>query len=402
VEEFAKNYSYFITLNLERHNDYQFFEDYTDARTLVNALFARHSISIHNLSKTLLFIDEIQASPKAIALLRYFYEDVPDLHLISAGSLLEHAMQLVKSFPVGRVQYLYMHPFNFLEFLEAKEHQGALDAICQVPIPKYAHTTLVGLFNEYVMIGGMPEVIKTYLDTPSLSDLALIYENIWETYKSDVEKYARNHTEARVIKHIMSTAHTFLDQRITFQNFGNSNYKSREVGEAFRNLDDAKVIRLIYPCTNLSPPIQANFRKSPRLQFLDTGLVNYALNIQAQMLALSDMSNAYRGAIIPHIITQELLSLNTYKNTKPNFWVREKSQSSAEVDLVYSYKGLLIPIEIKSGKVGKLRSLHQYIERAPHSYAVRMYAGEFSIEKHKTPGGQDFLLMNLPYYLTTY
>lgn len=402
VAQFAKSYAHYIALNLEREKELKYFEDYTDATTLVNALFTKHSISLSKKSDTLLFIDEIQASPKAIALLRYFFEDIPELHVIAAGSLLEHVMNKVKSFPVGRVQYLYLHPFNFVEFLQAKNHTGALEAIAEIPIPKYAHTTLLDLFNEYAIIGGMPEVVKTYLHTQSLSDLAVVYENIWETYKNDVEKYAKNSTEARVINHIMATAHSYIDQRIKFQNFGNSNYKSREVGEAFRNLDDAKIIQLIYPCTNLNPPIQPDYKKSPRLQFLDTGLINYELNIQADMLALSDLSTAYKGAIIPHLITQELISLNTYKNQKPNFWVREKSQASSEVDLVFSYKGLLIPIEIKSGKVGKLRSLHQYVERAPHPFAVRIYAGDFSIEKHTTPGEKEFYLMNLPYYLTTY
>ena len=401
VHQFAKSYEHYISLNLELEQDLQYFKDFSNATTLIKALFTKHSISYAQQSQTLLFIDEIQASPQAIALLRYFYEEAPELHVIAAGSLLEHVMRSVKSFPVGRVQYVYLHPFNFLEYLEAKKHTGALEAMAQVPIPIHAHKTLLDLFNEYAIIGGMPEVIKTFLNTTGLTELAIVYENIWETYKNDVEKYAQNTTGIRVINHIMATAHSYVDQRIKFQNFGNSNYKSREVGEALRNLNDAKVIQLIYPCTNIAPPIQTDYKKSPRLQFLDTGLVNYELNIQADMLALPDLSTTYKGAIIPHLVTQELISLNVYKNKKPNFWVREKTQASAEVDLVYSYKGLIIPIEIKSGKVGKLRSLHQFMERAPHHYAVRMYAGEFSIENHKTPNGTSFYLMNLPYYLTT-
>ena len=402
VQQFAKSYDHAITLNLEREEDLQYFTDYPNVSTLVNALFANHSIPWDKKSSTLLFIDEIQASPKAISLLRYFYEDIPELHVISAGSLLEHAMGKVKSFPVGRVQYLYLYPFNFLEYLEAKNHQGALEAIAQVPIPTYAHRTLKNLFHEYAIIGGMPEIVTSYLKSGAISDLAMVYENIWETYKNDVEKYAQNTTETRVINHIMATSHSYVDRRIKFQNFGNSNYKSREVSEAFRKLDDAKVIQLVYPSTSTSPPILPDFKKSPRLQFLDTGLVNYDLNIQADMLALDDLCTAYKGAIIPHIITQEIISLNTYKNKKTNFWVREKTQSQAEVDLIYTYKNLLIPVEIKSGKVGKLRSLHQFVDRAPHPYAVRMYAGEFCIEQHKTPSGTPYYLMNLPYYLGTY
>jgi len=349
-----------------------------------------------------LFVDEIQESPEAIALLRYFYEDVPDLHLIAVGSLLEHVMRKVKSFPVGRVTYLYVHPLNFIEFIKAKKHTGALEQINQLPVEQFAHSLLLKQFHEYAIIGGMPEVIKTYLTTESIADLSAVYEGIWSTYKDDVEKYANNANGARVIKEIMNTAHLYVDQRIKFQNFGNSNYKSREVGEAMRKLNDARIIQIIYPATSISPPIIPDLKKSPRLQFLDTGLVNHELNIQADMLALEDLNNAYKGAIIPHLITQEIMSLNTLKYKQSNFWVREKTQSSAEVDLIVQFKDKVIPIEIKSGKEGKLKSLHQFIEKVDHPYAVRMYAGEFKIEKHTTPTTKKpYYLMNIPYYLGT-
>lgn len=199
----------------------------------------------------------------------------------------------------------------------------------------------------------------------------------------------------------MSTAHLFVDQRIKFQNFGNSNYRSREVGEAMRNLDDAKIIQLIYPTTDLNVPITSDLKKSPRLQFLDTGLINNELGIQGEMLAMEDLNAAYKGSIIPHLICQELISLNTTRSRKPNFWVRENIQSSAEVDLVVKYKNYVIPIEVKSGKVGTLRSLHQFIEAVDHPYAIRVYGGKFSVDCHTTRSGKNYYLMNLPYYLGT-
>ena len=168
-----------------------------------------------------------------------------------------------------------------------------------------------------------------------------------------------------------------------------------------RNLDAAKVIQLIYPTTDIEPPIKPDIKKSPRLQFLDTGLINYTLGIQAKLLGMDDLSNAFKGAMIPHLITQELISLNTITNTKPHFWIREKKQSSSEVDLVYPYGDKVIPIEIKSGATGTLKSLHQFMERTGHPYAIRIYAGEFKIENSVTVDGIPFILMNLPYYLGT-
>ena len=401
IKEFAKSYKHSILLNLEKPSDSAYFNNNNEVKTIVESLFLSRNISITSINETLLFIDEIQESPKAIQMLRYFYEEFQALNVIAAGSLLEFAMKEVKNFPVGRVEYLHLHPLNFIEYLEAINHHGALEQIEKIPCESYAHPILLDLFNQYAIVGGMPEVISKFIEMGSMTELSKVYENIWGTYRYDVEKYASNETERKIIKHIMSTAHWYIDQRIKFQNFGQSNYKSREVGEAFRNLDDAKIIQLIHPTTDAEIPVKADLRKSPRLQFLDTGLVNNELGIQSEMLLFKDLSNSYKGAVIPHLITQELISLNTLTNKKPNFWVREKKQSSSELDLVFTYRDKVIPIEIKSGTEGTLKSLHQFVEQSKHPYAVRIYVGEFKIVETKTPGGTPYLLMNLPYFLGT-
>lgn len=402
LKEFSKTYAKQLYLNLEKKTDRHYFEKTDDVKTIVEALFIANNFSFKEISNTLLFIDEIQEHPKTIQLLRYFYEELPDLHVIAAGSLLEFALKEVQSFPVGRVEFLYLYPLNFVEFLQAMEQTIALEELKKIPTKPAAHQTLLKLFNEYTVIGGMPEIVKTYRLTNSTTDLAPIYEGIWSSYLSDAEKYSTNSTSRNVIKHVMATAAFTIDQRIKFHNFGNSTYRSREVGEALRNLSQAKIIQLIYPTTVTEAPIQPDFKKSPRLQFLDTGILNYILGISSQLVLLEDLSDSYKGAIIPHIITQEILSLKTKGASLPNFWVREKNQSSSEVDLVYNYNNRIIPIEIKSGNSGSLKSLHQFIERTNHPYAVRIYAGEFKIEQTTTPNGTPYLLMNLPYFLGSF
>lgn len=401
VKEFAKTYKYQLYLNLEKKADSQYFEQTDDVKTIVESLFITNNMVTKDLNDTLLFIDEIQEQPKAIQLLRYFYEELPELHVIAAGSLLEFALKDIQSFPVGRVEFLHLYPFNFIEYLQAINHQAGLEELKSIPIKPVAHKTLLNLFNQYTIIGGMPEVVSEYTLSNSVSNLAPIYESIWSSYISDSEKYASNATAKNVIKHIMATAAYAVDQRIKFQNFGKSNYRSREVGEAMRNLHQAKIIQLIYPTTSTELPILPDLKKSPRLQFLDTGILNYILGISAQMIILEDLSQSYKGAIIPHIITQELISIQSKKAELPHFWVREKNQASAEVDLVYAIDGKVVPIEIKSGSTGTLKSLHQFIERTNHPYAVRIYAGEFEIQEAITPNGVPYLLMNLPYYLGT-
>lgn len=401
VRKFAGTYKQKILLNLEKPRDKFLFESYEEVTQIRDALFLSRKLSLAEEQDTLLFIDEIQESPRAIHLLRYFYEEIPNLHIIAAGSLLEFAMRHVKGFPVGRIEYCYIHPLNFQEFLLAMGYDMALEQLRQVPLQPQFHLTLLDLFHQYAIVGGMPEVVAKYVTTSSAGELTKLYAGIWTTYRNDVEKYARNEAERKVIKHIMNSAHLNLDERVKFQNFGNSSYRSREVGEAFRNLDDARIIRLVYPTTDIDPPLRPDLKKSPRLQFLDTGLVNYALEIQAQLLGMKDFSDAYKGALIPHLITQELMSLDELSDKTPNFWVRDKSQSQAELDLLFVSKGNIVPIEIKSGASGSLRSLHQFIERSGLSKAIRIYGGPYKIERHTTATGQEYTLMNLPYYLGT-
>ncbi len=400
VKEFATTYAHQIFLNLEKPGDRKVFDDFEDVNVLMEALSLRHSIPKSGLSDTLLFIDEIQESPKAIRLLRYFFEEVPQLHVVAAGSLLEFALGEVRSFPVGRVTYLYLSPFNFQEFLHAM-HPSAIEQLASIPVAQYAHEVLLQLFHEYALIGGMPEVIRRYTENQSVSELVSVYEGIWATYQDDVVKYGGSKTQQQLLGWLMRTAHLYLDQRVKFQGFGNSNYKSREIGEALRKLDQARVIRLYYPTTTTEIPLKPDLKKSPRMQFLDTGLINHQLGIQADMLAIQDLSQAFKGALIPHLIIQELSSLDTFTAQLPNFWVREKLQSSAEVDLILQHQGRIIPVEFKSGKTGKLKSLMLLVDQLDHPYAVRMYAGKFTVEQHTTPSGKPFYLMNLPYYLGT-
>lgn len=401
IKEFGKTYENVIFLNLEKKEDFQFFEGTDNVKEIIEIILLSKNISVKEETPTLLFIDEIQESPKAIKLLRYFYEEVPELHVIAAGSLLEFALKEVEHFPVGRIEYLYLYPFNFLEFLNALNHTSGINEIDKIPIRKIAHKPLLDLFNKYAIVGGMPEVVSAYIENQSIVQLISIYESIWTSYMDDVENYATTPSAKQVIKFIMKTAPNYIDQRIKYQNFGNSNYKSREVGEAFRDLDKAKVIRLIYPTTSMAPPIALDFKKSPRIQLLDTGIVNHSLGIAHELLKLNDLSEGYKGALIPHLIYQELISLQSKKLDAPSFWVREKAQSSAEVDIILAHKNRLIPVEVKSGSTGSLKSLHQFVNRSNHPYAVRMFAGEFNVQKTTTPEGKDYFLMNLPYYLGT-
>jgi len=398
VRGFAKEFANYIELNLEQEADAKLFM-IGKVGKIFNAACLLKGVVPDN-KPTLLFIDEIQESPQAIKQLRYFYEEKPEIFVIAAGSLLEFALRKVPGFPVGRVEYLYLHPLNFQEYLNAIDHNAAINILKSVPTPDYAHDVLLDLFHDYAIIGGMPEVVSNYVQDKNIAALSKSYNKLWQAYKDDVGKYAQNSTEQKVIRHVIETAPHEPD-RIKFEGFGRSNYRSREVGEALRALDLAKIIQLIYPTTSMEPPIATDFRKRPRLQFLDTGLLNQILLFQGEMIGLNDLNAFHRGKAIQHLINQELISIHEEVPFKPHFWVREQKDSNSEVDLVFRHGKYIVPIEVKSGKQGKLKSLHQFIDRANHPYAVRMYAGGFNVENAKTPGGTPYLLMNMPYYLGT-
>ena len=204
-----------------------------------------------------------------------------------------------------------------------------------------------------------------------------------------------------MLKHCIETAPHYAGSTIKFVNFGNSNYLSQQVSESLRTLERAMIVNLIYPTTAVEAPMLTNKRKSPKLFFLDIGLVNYINNLQAKFFNLADLNSLSRGQIAEQAIAQQLLSRNSSLHLDFNFWVREKAQSSAEVGLMINYQNQLIPIEVKSGKVGKLRSLHQFMDRSQGEVALRFTSSEFQVDQVKTPAGKQFTLINLPHYLAS-
>ena len=398
VNIFSKHFDQYIYLNLELAEDRKVFEDFQNVETLLDAIFFLKKKN-KGKGRTLLFIDEIQEAPKAIAQLRYFYEQVPELWVMAAGSLLETLFDKDINFPVGRVTYMVVRPVSFVEFLEALGEKNALAQWKNVPIADFAHDKLLELFHRYALIGGMPEIVDTYAATKDIVGLQPVYESLLVSYLEDVEKYARNQSLAEVMRHAIRSSFAEAGQRIKFQGFGRSHYGSREMGEAIRTLERAMLVNLVYPATQVTLPILEDRKKSPRLQVLDTGLLNHFAGLQKEVLVAKDLNSIYQGGITEHIVGQELLASSFNVLGGLHFWVREKRTSSAEIDFLYLYNNLLIPLEVKSGATGKLKSLHIFMDRAPHTIAIRLYSGKFQIDKLTTVSGKAFFLLNLPYYL---
>lgn len=399
VNIFSKQFDQYVYLDLEKSEEADLFRRELRVKELLQSIFLFKNVTPKK-GKLLLFIDEIQNSLEAVSVLRYFYEEMPDLYVISAGSLFEIMLEKKQiSFPVGRVQFFFIYPLIFEEYLEAIGEYNALELLNSIPFPKFAYQTLFKLFHNYTLIGGMPEIIAKYRITENIHELNSVYQSLLTAYIDDASKYARNETMRNIIKHCIESAPYEAGKRISFAGFGNSNYRSREAGEALKILERAMLLYLFYPTTKTEIPIIQNKKKSPRLQFFDTGILNFVSGLQQYFFNFDNLHAFYKGLLAEHIVGQELIASDFLTSRKPAFWVREKKQSSAEVDFLFQFDRFVIPIEIKSGKSGTLRSLHQFINRCDHSLAIRLYSGPLQIENTKTPEGKSYHLLNLPYFL---
>ena len=327
---------------------------------------------------------------------------MPELHVVAAGSLLEAMMSRGEvSFPVGRVDQRAMYPLAFREFLVALGEEAAVAAFDTVPVPAHAVEHLYDLFHRYALVGGMPEIVARYAESRDAAALGQLYASLLVSYLDDVSRYARNPTMEQALRHAIEAAPFEAGKRIRFAGFGRSSYRSREMGEALRTLERAMLIRLLHPTTSVEPPLLPDMRKSPRLQFLDTGLLNYFAGLQEHYFAHDDLHSFYQGRLAEHVVGQELIALQGSVLGPPRFWVREKRQSTAEVDFLIQARGLAVPVEVKAGKTGTLRSLHQFMDRAPHDLAIRLHRGPLAIRRAVTGAGKAFRLLDMPYFLAS-
>lgn len=397
VNEFGSQFDNYLYFNLERNENAKLFEMEIPLDDLVNMLYA----SVGKVKKegtTLVFIDEIQNSPKTIALLRYFYEQRPDLYVIAAGSLLENLVDVKVSFPVGRVQYLALRPCSFSEFLGAIGKYNLLAVLSQKAEYTVAfHEQLMHLFNQYTIVGGMPEAVQQYAETQDVIGIEDVYETLVQAYKDDSEKYVRGNKLTDVVRFILSYGWAFSGETITLGNFANSGYKSREVGEAFRLLEKAMLLELIYPVSSTQLPIIPETKRMPKLIWFDTGLVNYQAGIRKEIIGSTDMVDSWRGHIAEQITAQELLTLDDRVGQHRSFWA--KPNNGAEVDFIFAHNSKLYPIEVKSGTNAHLRSLQVFMDSSGVNIAIRIWSKPYSVDKVKTIHGKEFTLINLPFYL---
>ena len=397
VNEFGKSFDNYLYFNMEDQAQRRMLELEVPLPDLIPLLFASLGKERHE-GSTLIFIDEIQNSPKAIALLRYFYEQLPHIFVIAAGSLLENIVDVQVSFPVGRVQYLAMRPCTFYEFLGAMGEKHLLNILSMNPSMTVPfHAQLMFWFNQYALIGGMPEAVRKYAEKRDLVSLESTYETLVQSYKDDAEKYVKGKKLTDVVRFILSYGWAFAGETITLGNFANSGYKSREVGDAFRILEKAMLLELVYPSSSPQQPIIPEMGRKPKLIWFDTGLVNYQAGIRSDIIGKTETLDKWRGHIAEQITAQELLGTDCRIGHKRAFWA--KPNNGAEVDFIITSGAHVFPIEVKSGANAHLRSLQVSMDATDGDIAIRVWSHPFSVDKVVSPHGKTFRLVNIPFYM---
>lgn len=384
VRHLGEGFKYFIEINLERQGNIKaLFGDNLDIKKLCSQLSAIYNTPIIP-GETLLFIDEIQESQRAISSLRYFYEDYPELHVVAAGSLLEFTLKELPSFGVGRIRSMYMYPFSFDEFLEAQGLSMQVEykrdeADCEHPLPMPLHEEMISQLRSFYLVGGMPEAIRIWVDTNDYNECATVHNDILDTYLDDFKKYKTRISPLLLSQTLKSVALQAGEKFIYTQVSDNVN--GTTVKEALALLTLAG---LIAPVTHtaangipLGAEINPKFRK---YLFLDIGLMQSLLGIQpADILIANETDFINKGGLSEMFAGLELIKYADYlKKTELYYWQRMERNAQAEVDYVISRKGKIYPIEVKANYSGSMQSMYKFLELKGCEYGIRTSLEPFS------------------------
>lgn len=395
IEEFGKNnFENYVEINFEYIPEAKRCFTTLDPFEIVNRIRLLQGVTITE-GKSLLFLDEIQECQEAITSLRYFYEKMPMLHVIAAGSLLEFVFHQENfRMPVGRVQYLFIKPLSFGEFLTAtgfenlREYLGSVTI--QNPPENFFHEKLLSLIRQYLVLGGMPKAVNTFLQNNNMNDAQRIQTSILTTYQDDFGKYAKP-LEIRYLQTLFVRVPFLISQRFFYKDV-DPDLRSRELKQALELLMQAGIIHKSNSVSASGVPLKAQINeKEFKLFFLDIGLVNRTNGHSSTLLLEKDVILVNRGAIAEQFVAQELLAyFDPYSPPELYWWARDRLGSSAEVDFVIAQDAQLFPIEVKAGKVGKLRSLKIFLEEKKSPFGIRISQNPLIFEDH---------ILSIPLYL---
>lgn len=394
VSEFGKSeFEHFVYINFERNPEF---------KEIFNTLIPdeiKEKISLFTSQrvipgKTLIFLDEIQECPNAIVSLRYFYEELPGIHVIGAGSLLEFVLSSENfRMPVGRIQYLYLYPFSFGEFLDAMGETELRSHILKFSnlekLPEGLHAKLNEYVRKYFMIGGMPAVVKEYVLTRNIVKCQRIQRSILDTYIDDFAKYSRISKHVHLRK-VFNAVPSMVGQKFVYAQVDRY-VKSRELKDALELLETAGIITRIRQTSGAGIPLAAGAHESIFKElFLDIGLLHAINGIYSETAREKDFTAIFKGSVAEQFAGQELVACQSpYTRAELYYWGRGTKNSSAELDYLLEKDARIVPIEVKSGSTGSLKSMHLFINKFQSDTALKI---------SQAPYRKENPIISLPFY----
>lgn len=383
VRNLGKEFDFFIEINFDEQSQYsKLFNNQNSIEEILDQLTVITNTKIIE-GKTLLFLDEIQACLPAISLLRYFYEKKPNLHVIAAGSLLEFALSDLPSFGVGRVRSMFLYPFSFTEFLNALNEKPLLKALNQSapdkPINEMAHDKLKKLFKKFLIIGGMPEAVNTYICNGDLLEVQRVLDDLVISLQADFIKYKKR-IPAERIKLVFEGIVRQVGMKFRYSE-NHSSLSAFQIKQVIDLLEMAGLVHAVKHSSCNGIPLGAeSSNKIQKFLVFDTGIYQRILGLNlASLLLKDDFELVNKGNISELFAGLELLKLNNcYEKSALFYWHREAKSSQAEVDYVIQKQDLIFPIEVKAGTKGAMQSLFLFMEEKKSKFGIRFSLENFS------------------------
>ncbi len=383
VRKLGAKFDFFLEVNFDLDKDIiYFFNQSIQPQYLIEKLSAYFSVPIKS-GKTLLFLDEIQECEEAIKSLRYFQEKMPELHVIAAGSLLEFALSNLPSYGVGRITALFMYPMTFNEFLWATDKENLFNQIenstfdKSVALPFYKQ--LIEIYKTFCLIGGMPEVVKTYAENHDLILCRQVISDLIITLKDDFRKYKKR-SPIECLNETFDSIVFQTGSKFVFSNV-NSQLSYKLLHQSLDLLLMAGLAYKIYHTSASGLPLGAQINKKKfKIILFDIGIHQQITGTDISSYLTADNFNSVnKGNVAELFVGLELIANNRPNiNNQLYYWHREKKSSNAEIDYIIQKGNTILPIEVKTGTKGKMQSMHLFLENKKIDYGLRISLENFA------------------------
>ena len=375
----GKSFKYFLEINFEENRAVKkIFEESLNPLYLSEKLSAYFSVPIVP-GQTLLFFDEIQACPDALSSLRFFYEKMPDLHVVATGSLLEIALSKLPSYGVGRIQSIFIYPMSFDEYLGALGENALIDMKNSKNVGLVFHNKIIDYLKTFHLIGGLPEIVGEYVSTKNILGCQQKLGDLLESFRDDFAKY-KERVDVQILDEVFKSIAIQAGHKFKYSNV-DSAHNHRTLKQALDLLVQAGLAYKVYHTSGHGVPLGAEIKSNKfKVVLFDTGIHFRMLGLSnADILVADDVDMINKGGIAEVFVANEFVkSMDNRVRGQLFYWHNEGKGTSAEVDYLIQRNSKIIPVEVKSGKTGKMKSMRVFLKQHSSKYGIRLSLENFS------------------------